>query len=206
MTTVADLVDRVLTQLYEEPTNPVHWSRAEIRDALDEAMGVIYRMVTLSSSSSSLAKEFLVVEDQSLDAGTKQTIPAPSGAMFASVTDIAGRAPTQFSTASMNAVKPDWISTTGENPRQFARDAVDPRTYWLYPGASAGQTAEVSYYTEPAPVSDSDPAPFESKYNQSLVDFALYRAYSKDTEYAGQNGRAAMHYQMFKDGLLNGSG
>ena len=208
MTTVSDLVDRVLTQLYEATDSPIHWSRDEITHAINEAVGVIHRAGLNSQTNADVLDSFYVTKSVSLDAGTKQTLPASGaekGAQFVMVHSVNNRAVTSFSPRAMDAVKPSWVTSTGQQPRQFARDR-DVRIFWVYPGARSGDTAEIAYIREPEALAEGDAAPFESKYDQALIDFALYRAYSKDTEYAGQDGRAAAHYSAFRDGVFNGAG
>jgi hypothetical protein len=41
-------------------------------------------------------------------------------------------------------------------------------------------------------------------FGNALIDFVLYRAYMKDAEYAGNNQRAAQHYQLFVSSISQG--
>lgn len=207
MATVKDLIDRVLIQLYEDTANPVHWTRSEIKNAIDEAIGVIHRYGMSGQASPDVLSNFYVTKSISLDPGTYQSLPDSSpekGARFIAVHSVNDRSLTTFNADVMDAVQPGWIGTTGEQPRQYSPDS-DRRHFWVYPGAGSLDEALIAYIREPEPVPESGEAPFESKYDQALIDYALYRAYGKDTEYAGQGGRAASHYQAFKDGI-NGTG
>ena len=38
-------------------------------------------------------------------------------------------------------------------------------------------------------------------YANAILDYMLYRAYQKDSEYAGNAERSMMHYQSFANGL-----
>ena len=41
-------------------------------------------------------------------------------------------------------------------------------------------------------------------YANALINFALYRAYLKDSEYAGNQQRAASHFQLFVSSITAG--
>ncbi|MCK7581011.1 MAG: hypothetical protein MZV65_38935 [Chromatiales bacterium] len=45
------------------------------------------------------------------------------------------------------------------------------------------------------------PIKLDDIYANAILDYVLYRAYSKDAEYAANAQRAALHYQAFTNAL-----
>ena len=82
----------------------------------------------------------------------------------------------------------------------FDEDAPD--TFWVYPPNSGGGSVEIIYSRAPSDLTDlSDTIVLNDIYSNVIVDYILYRAYSKDTDYAGNQERAASHYQAFNGSL-----
>ena len=62
---------------------------------------------------------------------------------------------------------------------------------------------EVIYSTAPADITYSSTAviTLDDIYANAILDYMLYRAYQKDSEYAGNAERSMMHYQSFANAL-----
>jgi len=190
---VSDIVDRAQNQLYD--LQGTHWSRNELKNCVNEAVGVAFQLNP---------DLFAVVEAISLVAGTRQGLP-PNGVRFVRVIDHNGRGVLPFNHNAMDAIKPDWHGMAATSTvRQYAPSQTDPMTFWVYPPQTGTGSITVEYIRAPGELSISSSLPFDSRYNQAILDGVLYQAYSKDTEYAGQDGRAAMHYRAFKEGLTHG--
>lgn len=197
MTTVAELLDRAAILLYDTGNND--YPALELLDYLNEGL---QRMLALRPD------QFTVTQVVTHVAGTKQTLPA-GGVRFIRVARAVnldgtpGRAASQFDWRAMDAVQPGWHFAPAASVRQYAGSAY-PNMYWVYP-PSDGSKAEIEFVKEPAPLMLSDTLPVPPMFDQPLLDYVLARAYSKDTEYAGQDDRAAAHMSMFERGL-NGAG
>lgn len=141
---------------------------------------------------------------QVLAAGTKQTIPADGSRFLDAVRNInsddsPARAVRVVEREVLDAQIPDWHSATAGTIKHFMFDERTPRTFYVYPPAASGQKLEIAYARNPTEISDTSvELSDEGVYAVSLTDYLCYRAYSKDTEYAGNVERAAAHYAQFR--------
>jgi hypothetical protein len=120
------------------------------------------------------------------------------------------------SRASVDSMRPNWYSETQTvNIELFVFDPRTPTDFLVYPPAASTARLEVIYAQVPAPHTLTDaqlvnPATTEviridDVYAGALLDYVLYRAYSKDVEDAANAARAVAHYQAFQS-LLGAKG
>jgi hypothetical protein len=144
--------------------------------------------------------------------GSKQTIP-PDGNRFldavrnVTVAGVVGRAVRIVEREILDAQLPDWhTETSSTSLKHFMFDERSPKTFYVYPPAVAGHKLEIVYSKSPTDIASGDLNSTsilanEDIYSGVLLDYILYRAFSKDSEYAGNMQRAAVHYQMFANSL-----
>ena len=116
----------------------------------------------------------------------------------------------------MDTYYPDWHD---ERVQRFAKDVqsvifdqIEPTAFYVYPGNDGTGFLEVTLARIPADV----PAPtnaaneltsypgavdIDAIYANALLDYVLYRAYSKDADFAGNAQRAAAHYSQFSSAI-----
>lgn len=189
MALASDLVGLARTLLVDPNANG--WTDAELLEYLNEALQVLARdMPTL----------FAITEEVQLVAGARQTLPAGGLA----ISGVIGAAPFDFK--AMNIASPDWRSHTAGDTRSWTQDPVDPKVFWVYPPqpSTSPATETVEYIKAPTTLISADTVPTPSAYDQVLVDYMLYRAYSKDHEYAGDEARAGFHKAKYEAGVSNG--
>jgi hypothetical protein len=108
----------------------------------------------------------------------------------------------------MDAQTPGWHAKTAATDVLFYMyDERDPLEFFVYPPPIAGTTQlEIKFSAYPTDISAPSGQDYTSVsgnvsvkdiYGNALLDYILYRAYSKDSDYAGNTGRAAAHYQAF---------
>ena len=86
--------------------------------------------------------------------------------------------------------------------KHFMVDERNPSTYWVYPPAASGASVEIIYQQAPADYTASSTlTAYEELYGGAFVDYVCYRAFSKDSEYAGNAQRALAHYQQYTNAL-----
>jgi len=188
--------------ILQDQTN-VRWAQAELLRYLNDGRRelAIHRPDIYSESA-------LVT----LVAGTKQSIPAGGNQFLDAVRNVTaagaiGRAVRVVEREILDAQLPDWHTETASTAlKHFMFDERSPKTFYVYPPAAAGHKLEVVYSKSPTDITDqqlSSTSVLESEdiYSGVLLDYILYRAFSKDSEYAGNMQRAAMHYQMFANSL-----
>jgi hypothetical protein len=117
----------------------------------------------------------------------------------------AGRSVRVVEREILDAQKPDWHTETGSATIQhFMFDERSPRVFYVYPPAS-GAKLEIVYSQTPSEITNTaTELTNEDIYAGALVDYVCYRAFSKDSEYAGNAQRAVMHYQQFANSLGTG--
>lgn len=142
---------------------------------------------------------------------TKQTIPT-SGISLQDVTRNMGSSGTTpgksirvVTRDLLDSQQPDWhlaINAIGYVQR-FSYDSRDPKTFYVYPKApAAAHYIELVYSAAPTECATTAATiGIDDIYANALVDYVIYRAYSKDAEFA-QNGQLAVaHYTAFSNAL-----
>lgn len=107
---------------------------------------------------------------------------------------------------------PSWHTLAGSiNTAHYMWDAREPKVFYVYPPALATTQLEVLYSALPVDVPVPGPGALFSAvtgnlsvldiHANALLDYILYRAFSKDSEFAGNEGRAQVHYAAFTNAL-----
>jgi hypothetical protein len=152
---------------------------------------------------------------QALAAGSRQTLPAAGAKLIDVIRNTSGnkRAVRMCAREILDAQSPNWHNLAGATEIvHFMFDPRDPRTFYVYPPAAAsGASLEIVYsalptdITEPAAGTDytavSGNISVPDIHGNVLQDYILYRAYTKDAGYAGNDARAAARYAAFANGL-----
>lgn len=202
--TAQSIIRRVVETLND--TTSVRWPVAELVRYLNDAQREVgtYRPDALVSGAT-----------HNLVAGAKQTLPS-NGIKLLDVLRNASesqRAVRMTTRQILDAQIPNWHNLTGVTEiLHFIYDPRDPLVFYVYPPAAPSGAAVYMIYagtpaaiTEPADGSTyaavSGNIGIPDIYANALVDYVLYRAYTKDTEYAGNAARATAHYQAFTNAL-----
>jgi hypothetical protein len=149
-------------------------------------------------------------------AGTKQALPSNGAKLIEVVRNAAGastkRAVRMINREILDAQTPDWHNLSGTvNLLHFMYDPRDPRIFYVYPPALNTAQLDIVYSAYPTDITEpADGAAYTAVsgnlslpdiYGNVLQDYMLYRAYSKDSEYAGNAQRAQNHYSAFANAL-----
>ena len=149
-------------------------------------------------------------------AGSKQSLPADGAKLIEVIRNAAAesdkKAVRMVNREILDAQLPGWHSVTGSiNILHFMYDPRDPRVFYVYPPALNTAQLDLVYSSYPADVTEpADGSTYADVtgnvdlpdiYGNVLLDYVLYRSYSKDSEYAGNAQRAAAHYGAFANAL-----
>lgn len=103
----------------------------------------------------------------------------------------------------------DWHDDT--NPVQavdhFIYDDRSPKSFYLYPAPALNVPIRLVYSVAPPAIvindfeTDATTISIDDTYANPLMDFVLFRAYSKDSTYAGNAERAMMALSSFNSAL-----
>lgn len=146
---------------------------------------------------------------QLLVAGTRQTIPA-AGYQFVRATrnmgtagTTPGRAVRKVPMDMLDSQTPLWHSATpAATTLHYVYDPREPKAFYVYPPATGTTYLEVTYSAVPADIATvGSTITLDDVYANPLLDYVLYRAYSKDATDIGNAERAVAHFQAFKDAV-----
>jgi hypothetical protein len=210
--TAQSVVQRVVGMLQD--TTSIRWPVNELVRWLNDGQRevVAYRPDSMNTTAT-----------MTLSAGTRQSLS--SATANAAGTDKLAVTPAKLLEISRNmagtlsavrlvareildAQTPGWHSLTGvATVLNYTFDSRDPKTFYVYPPATTAAKLEVMYAGYPTDVTEpADGALYSAVtgnisipdiYANALLDYILYRAYSKDSEYAGNAARSQSHYGAF---------
>ena len=143
--------------------------------------------------------------------GSKQTIPTSGLRLIDVVRNVGGYAVTQIDRKILDETLPNWHNTVQNATKKvehFIFDPADPKTFYVYPKAiEASDSLEIIYSAAPTDIAisnfdtDTTLISLDDIYANCILDYILYRAYQKDSEFAGNAQRSMMHYQGFANAL-----
>lgn len=149
---------------------------------------------------------YSTIATQSLDAGAKQMLPTGGLRLMDVPRNTSGPAITITKRGFLDQQNPGWHQMTASTTvKHFMLDERAMNTYWVYPPAASGASVEVIYQQAPTDyTTTSNLTAYEELYGGAMVDYICYRAFSKDSEYAGSAERAIAHYNQFLNALKIG--
>lgn len=191
MINVADVIRSTAATLNDE--DHVRWPVAELFDAINQAASAT---VVLRPSANAVSKNLTLVE------GAEQTLPQDSIQLLDIIANDDGTPVDRTERYLLDAQAPGWRKEKKRSRiRHFTYDDRAPNKFYVYPPAEAGVVVE-AMYSEPPPLvtSETDTLALGRVYLPAIINYVLYRAFSKDSEFA--DGQIAMlHYQSFSQAL-----
>lgn len=150
-----------------------------------------------------------------LAAGSKQALPANGAKLIEVIRNNSAsskRSVRLVNREILDAQSPNWHSITGvAEVLHFMYDPRDPKVFYVYPPALNTAAVDLVYSALPTDITEpADGSTYAAVtgnisvpdiYGNVLQDYMLYRAYTKDSEYAGNAQRAQAHYGAFANAL-----
>lgn len=205
---VVDVLSKAQTLLQD--ATGTRWSLLELQGWLNDS----YRdTVNLRPDSNTLVGEYACV------AGPRQTITTTFSSAIRVVEVYRNTAATSdkgrvrlSSRESIDSMRPEWFSEPQTvNIELYTFDPRTPKDIMVYPPAASTARLEVAYAAVPtahALTSEqlSNPATAEviridDSFANALLDYVLYRAFSKNAEVANGSARAVAYFQAFQNAL-----
>lgn len=207
---VIDIIRRVEDVLQD---SNIRWPRTELQNWLNES----YLAITLlRPDANAKSGTFTCAE------GTRQVVTAqfPSALRLLDVTRNLAAASTKrvirlVARSVLDDQRPAWHAEAGTvNIQHFTYDPRQPKEFFVYPPATTSAQIEVVYADAPGAHTLTEEAldPYGANteviklddiYMSPIIDWVLYRAYSKDAEYGANEARAAAAYNAFNSALGN---
>lgn len=196
MTRAQEILERVAVTL-EDPEF-VRWPKAELLDWVSEAQIAIAR----TPGTYSVTKRVKLKE------GTRQELPADAWGLL-SVTrnfdeDDRPMTPVRLVTRSLlDCCVPDWHMLP-EYPivENYVYDDRYPKEFYVFPPNDGSGTVEVVYMGIPQEVtSEDDVLILDDTYLPAILNYVLFRALSKESDYAAGAQSAAAYFSAYQSEL-----
>lgn len=192
-TKISEIIDQV--RLILQDVDKVRWQDTE----LFLWIGSAYReVVAVNPSVGAKVSTFTVTP------GTFQTLPADGISLIDITRNLTGaKMPVHgIDRKVLDNQYPTWHSdaSTGQI-KCYVYDPAAPNQFWIWPQAGAGMTVELVYAAiPPRPTALTDDIAINDGYSGLLIDYLLYRAYSKDSG-NGDANLAQAYRQAFYNSL-----
>lgn len=189
--TATTLINRAAYLL--EDTGNVTWTRAELLDWLNEAQS---QVVTYSPTANT------VRQNLSLVAGTLQTLPTGSIVLMDIPRNVEGPSVRLISRELLDAAPYDWhTSKASATVKNYVYNSDEGGVFYVFPPNTGAGNLVVVYSKVPSVITNEAQAiELEDTYQAALLNYMMFRAYSKDTDYA-DGSKATGYFSAFKDVL-----
>jgi len=193
-----EITDRASVLLLD-PTQ-VRWTEEQLIDYLNDGQ----REVVIHRPDASTRVEVISLTDGS----TRQAVPVDAIRLL----DVTRNMGTTGSTPGLPIMQiernildtqiPDWHSSTPQTKiKHYTYNARTPDVFFVYPRPGNSVKVEVIVSVPPSNVSSSAAQiTISAIYANALLDYILYRCFSKDSEYADPN-KAVGYYNAFLQSL-----
>lgn len=179
------------------------WGLDELLSWINEGQ---VRIVTLRPDAGSEVTQI------TLQAGVTQPMPAGSIRLLDIYGNVSGRACTFIERSAMDSFNPSWrTSTASATVKHWMYDERVPTQFEVFPPQPTSQFGKLQILRSTLPVNctmDSvaggtadSVIGIPDHFAWSLVDYIVYRSYSKDAEYTVRGGKADQSWMHFLQGL-----
>ncbi len=208
VTKVVDIIGRAQTLLQDNTST--RWPRTELQNWLNDA----YKEIILARPDANAQSAKIT-----LTPGTRQSIAVtPAGALRLmdvvrnTAATSAKRAIRSINRRILDEQMPEWHNQASSvDIQHFMFDPKLPKEFLVYPPALATAEVEIVYSSVPTPhtltdtqlsnIATADVIKLDDVYANAILDYVLYRGYSKDASYAGNAQRASQAYAAFSNSL-----
>lgn len=185
-------------------------------DDLSESQLVAWGNMGSAQIAAFVPSACTVIESVKLAAGPRQTIAASGMVFIRAIRNMGtdGNTPGQAiimvdNIEILNAFNMSWPTETQVAViKEVVKDPVVEGVFWTFPPADGSSYIEIERSDKPAPVIWDSAHAWETvkigitnEYIGALLDYILYRAYSRDADYPGNIEKATLHKQAFDQAL-----
>lgn len=188
--------------LLTDPTN-IRWPQDELLIWLNDGQREVaaYKPNAFTKNQSLL-----------LVSGTKQTLPSDGVSLISVVRNMGfngttpGRSVTLVSREIMDSQVSSWHSAAGDaEVKHYVYNSFDPKNFYVWPPQPSSNqgSVEIVYVASPTQAEIDGTITLDDIYVTALLNYIMYRAYSKDAEFAANPNMAMGYYTAFQ-GILSG--
>lgn len=197
---VNDVLSRARILLNDQ--DGTRWLDTELVSWLNDAQ----KLIAMTRPDASVSNSTVT-----LVGGTKQALPTGGFRLLDVIRNIltngsGGRSIRIVDREVLDSQDPMWhASTQSGTIKHFIYDNRDPKTYYVYPASAAGTKIEIMYSVSPTEIvyNGTDSSTIAASlaavltvsdiYLEAVLNYVMYRAYSKDAEFS-QNPQLAAGY------------
>lgn len=195
------LVSTPLTQVSEilQDAGTITWTTSDLLEWMNDA---ILALVGQKPEVSTVRASVLLVPgpDQTLSGASDLRLVEVVCNMGTSGT-VYGKAISEGDASALDDFQPSWRSESGATEiKDYMFDDAFPKAFSVYPPAHATTPVYVQVIKSVLPATltaYSDTLPVDATYSPALIEWCLYRAFSRDSEQTQNWQRAARHYASF---------
>ena len=192
--TAQTIIDKAAKQLLD--SNNLKWTRAELLSWLNDGLRQIVLMQPNATNTRSSVQ---------LVAGTRQKLPTGGWMLLGIYRNMGttgttpGRAVRISSRELLDAFNPNWhTATASTTTTNYIYDLQDQTAYYVYPPSTGTNYLEINYSMQPTDLtSESQVIPVFDVYQGPLLDYILFRACTKNAEYAPGMALGQMYLTTF---------
>jgi hypothetical protein len=196
-TKAVDLINRVSVTL-QDPTF-VRWTQSELLNYLNDAQ----RQIVLFRPDAKAVNTAFVCA-----ASAKQALPADGLRLINVLRNTSGKAITRVERSILDVQLPNWYETAvgADGVKHYVYDALDPKNFYVFPKPAAAASIEIVYAMSPVDIAvnnfttDTQVIGIDDVYANAIMDYMMYRAYQKDSEFANIN-RSGVYFQSFSTSI-----
>ena len=194
---VIDLIDRA--EIVLQDTSNTRWGQTELLSYLNDA----HREIVMQRPDAKVTNATL-----GCSASSKQSLPSGALRLIDVVRNTNGKAITLIDRKVLDVQNPSWH--TGANNlivEHFMYNPADPKIFYVYPVPKNTVEIEIAYSQSTTDIaisnfsSDAATIGLDDTYANAILDYMLYRAYQKDSDFGGNMQKVATHYQSFANSI-----
>jgi hypothetical protein len=206
LTTVAELIASVKTSLAETSVDGTRWKNSELLGYLNESYKAI---MSLKPDANTINESFTAID------GTKQSLPDTGIRLVDVVRNLSPveRSISVVARKQLDMASPNWHSsrvTATTGIEQYIYDELNPKNFYLYPGAIVGTEVEIIYSKIPdahaisVQVIPAGVISIDDSHVPAIISYVLYKAFDKDSGDTINAARAEAYFARFGT-LLTGN-
>ena len=192
--TAQSIISKASTLLLD--AGNTRWTKAELLGWINDAQRQIVLLQPNATNKVSTVR---------LAAGTRQEIPADGWTLLGVTRYMGtdgtrpGRAVRPVSQQVMDAYNPNWHSATPSVvPQSYVFDQQDQTAFYVFPPNTGNGYVQINYSPEPVDLtSETQVIGVRDIFQTAILDYVMYRACSKDAEYAPGLALASGYLQTF---------
>jgi hypothetical protein len=190
------ILTRVRTQLVDTDTSQPRWTDAELLNWLSDGERTIVAAIPWAYSQTTTV---------ALAAGTLQQLPDGANTLIEVVRNInadgsAGAPCTMLERSILDRQYLDWHTSTNASQTvlHYMYDENNPLVFYVFPyNNGSGQVAVNCSMTPPDHVATTENIYVLDIFQTALVDYVMFRAHQKDSDFAAGQQLAGVYMQSF---------